>query len=274
MIHINKKRTFIREKKIFCGDKFLEVDIIPRTESGKRRKGIRSKKTQVSQPKQKNLNDKIAKRYFVQLINTNFDKEDIHTTVTYSDQYLPDTIEAAEREVQNYIRRIKRAREKEGLPPLKYILVTECSCEKDSEKPVRIHHHIIMNGGLDRNRIEDIWRRPRKKGQKEGDKLGYANTSRLQPTEFGLEAIARYLTKTKGKGKKRWSCSQNLEKPWTRNNDYKYSRRKVEKIARGKAHDPEFWSKQYPSYALTECKTEYNDITGWALYLKLRKLEC
>lgn len=271
---MKKVRNFVREKKIYCGDKYLEVDIIPRTEAEKPRKGIRSKKKQESMPKQKNLNEKNARRYFIQLINANFDKEDMHTTVTYNKDHLPGSIKEAEKEIQNYLRRISYKRKKEGLPPLKYILVTEYDIGQEEEKPVRIHHHIIMNGGLDRDTIEELWRKPRKKGQNQGDKLGYANTARLQPNEFGLEAIARYLTKaTKSKGKRRWSCSQNLIKPWSRSNDHKYSRRMVEKIAKNEANNPDFWGKQYPGYQLTECRPEYNDFTGWSLYLKLRREE-
>ena len=267
---MRKVRNFIREKKIYCGDKYLEIDIIPRAESEKVKTGIRSKKVQESMPKQKNLNDKNAKRYFTQLINSNFDQDDLHTTVTYTKEYLPGSTEEAEKEVRNYIRRISNRRKKEGLPPLKYILVTEYNMDEE-DKPARIHHHIIMNSGLDRDTVEELWRKPKKKGQKQGDKIGYANTTRLQPNEFGLEAIARYLTKAKAKGKKRWTCSQNLVKPWSRSNDHKYSRRMVEKIAKNEINNPDFWKKQYPGYQLTECHPEYNDFTGWALYLKLRK---
>lgn len=268
---MRKARNFIREKKIYCGDKYLEIDIIPRAESEKAKTGIRSKKVQESMPKQKNLNEINAKRYFIQLINSNFGHDDLHTTVTYTKEYLPGSTEEAEKEVRNYIRRISNRRKKEGLPPLKYILVTEYDMGQEEDKPVRIHHHIIMSGGLDRDTVEELWRKPKRKGQNQGDKIGYANTTRLQPNEFGLEAIARYLTKAKAKGKKRWSCSQNLIKPWSRVNDHKYSRKKLQYIAKNVAHDPDYWAKQYPGYQLTECRPEYNDFTGWSLYLKLRK---
>lgn len=55
-------RSFMREKKIYCGDAYREVDIFSYTDTQKtassRRK--RSKKIKESEPKQKNLNDKNA----------------------------------------------------------------------------------------------------------------------------------------------------------------------------------------------------------------------
>lgn len=260
-------KSFIREKKIYCGENYLEVDIIPISKNQKMPRGRRSKKKKVTAPKQKRLNDKRARRYFVQLVNTNFGKEDLHVTVTYSNDELPETIEDAEREARNYIRRIDYRRKKENLPPLKYILVTEYRLKKEGGKPIRIHHHIIMNGGLDRDVVESLWSRRKGKGKRKA--IGFANADRLQPNEYGLEALCRYLMKDP-RGKKRWSSSQNLTKPWTRNNDHKYTRRQVEKAAKF-SDDREYWEKKYPGYWLTECKPVYNDLTGWSIYLKMRK---
>ena len=264
-------KSFIREKKIYCGKGYLEVDIIPRTENKNRIPGKRSKKQKVSAPKQKNLNDKNAKRYFIQLVNSNFGKDDLHVTATYAPEHLPATLEEAEKEAANYIRRISYRMKKEGLPPLKYILVTECKYKGQDEKPIRIHHHIILNGGLDRDTLEALWGRRRKKGEKQGKKIGFVNADRLQPDEYGLEALCRYLTKDP-QGKKRWSSSQNLVKPWYRNNDRKYSRRQVQEAAK-LPDDKHFWEKKYPGYELTECIPEYNDFTGWSIYLKMHRRE-
>ncbi|WP_373232126.1 hypothetical protein [Cohnella sp.] len=199
-------------------------------------------------------------------MNTNFGADDLHVTVTYA--RVPETIEEAEREAANYIRRIAHKRKREGLPPLKYVLVTEYSTKAD--KPIRIHHHIIMSGGLDRDSVEDLWRRPRKRGQKQGNRIGFANADRLKPDEHGLEALARYLMKNPN-GRKRWSSSQNLEKPECRTNDSKYTRRQLERIVRDEIDNQAYWTKKYPDWDLTECKPAYSEITGWAVYLKLRR---
>ncbi len=273
-------RSFMREKKIYCGDQYREVDIFGYSteQVTVSRRGKRSKKVKESAPKQKNLNDKNARRYLVQLGNLNFgsDENALHVTATYSTKNLPPTIEAAEREISNYLRRVQYRREKEGLPPLKYILVTAYSTGKEGEKPTRIHHHIIMNSGLDRNTVEELWRKRKRKGQKKGDKIGYINADRLQSDENGIAALCNYLAKQPG-GKKRYSTSQNLERPTSRANDGRYTRRQVEKIAKERP-GREFWEKKYPGWTLTTdddygAAYEYNPVTGWSIYLKLRKKE-
>ena len=277
-------RSFMREKKIYCGKHYREVDIYPYTAAQltASTRGKRSKKIKETEPKQKNLNDKNARRYFTQTANLNFgsDPEALHVTATYSGKYLPDTVEQAEKEAEakeatNFLRRVQYRRKKEGLPPLKYMIVTAYTTKRNSETPVRIHHHIIMNGGLDRDVVEDLWRKRRRKGQKKGDKIGFCNADRLQADENGIAALCTYLVK-QGCGKKRGNSSHNLERPYSRTNDGKYNRRQIEKWA--KEHPPrEFWEKKYPGWTLTDddygVQYEYNDFTGWAVYLKLRKKE-
>ncbi|MDO0129803.1 hypothetical protein KLN18_01680 [Clostridioides difficile] len=258
-------KSFIREKKIYCND-YLEVDIIPRTDV--QTKGKRGKREYISKPKQKNLNDKNAKRYFTQSVNTNFNNKDLVIHSTYAPEYLPETLEEAEKEVRNYIRRIDYKRKKEGLEPVKYMLITEFGEKKDGTK--RVHHHIIMNGGLDRDIIESLWSK-KQKGRKEGEKLGWINTHRPQPNEYGLQNLCNYLMKDP-KGKKRWSSSRNLKKPFQVCNDSRYSKRKVMDIVRNDLDNRMFWEKQYKGYIFTECKASFNEITGVSLYIKMRRL--
>lgn len=295
-------RTFIREKKTYCGYDYLEVDLFnyTKTEDENARRGKRSKKEVISNPKQIDWNEANSKRRFLQLVNTNFGDGDIHASLTYSAANLPATAEDAEREEKNFLRRVAYRREKDGLPPLKYISIPVCTFKRDGVTPARFHHHIIMNGGLDRDTIEDLWRKRKRKGQKKGSKIGYANADRLQPEEYGLAALCEYLAKQAG-GKKRWTSSQNLtkpdpvrvdpdtppeadksrfsasanlERPWSRTNDHRFSRKEVEKIAKNPP-DPAYWEKRYPGYTLVGggygYKAIYTDTRGWALYLKLRR---
>lgn len=295
-------RTFVREKKIYCGRDYLEVDIYNYTaaEQEVAQRGRRSKKEIISTPKQVDWNDINSKRHFLQLVNTNFGEGDIHVTLTYSSGNTPPTCADAERELRNYLRRVEYKRQKAGLPPLKYIQIPVCTFKKDGITPARIHHHVIMNGGLSRDEIEDLWRKRRRKGQKKGVRIGYANADRLQPEEYGLAALCEYLSKQAG-GKKRWSSSQNLdkpekevtdpdsppkaepsrfsasanlEKPWSRTNDHSFSRKEVAKIA--KSPPPAtYWEKRYPGYTLISgdygYQAVYSDVRGWSLYLKLRR---
>ena len=81
--------------------------------------------------------------------------------------------------MQNYLRRIKAYRKKMSLGEPKYIYVIEGS-EESTKK--RIHHHLIMSE-MNRDEAEKIWGK------------GRANAMKLQPDEFGLEGLARYIAK-------------------------------------------------------------------------------
>jgi hypothetical protein len=303
--------VYIREKKTDCAD-YREVDIIPRTEQADMAvRGRRGKRKKAKRPKQNALNDKNAKRYLVQLGNGNFHAGDLHVTVTYSKDHLPGTVEEAEKIVNNYLRRLAYRRKKQGLAPLKYILATEYKLDKAGGWLKRIHHHIIMNEGLDRSEVEMMWTNTRinwKRADSEDkqaareyrrsiEQLGFANADRIQTNENGIEALCKYITKDP-QGKKRYSSSRNLERPETervdstakekstermwrasRNltaptekcNDFKYSRRKVERLAMSPDGGLSEFQKIYADYNITSCEPIYYEQTGWHIYLKMWK---
>lgn len=281
------RKKFIREKRIYCGEEYLEVDIVPVTNMPEAGKG---KKGQSSQA-QKNLNDKRSKRRFVQIANTNFGVDDLHISATYNEEHLPITLEEAERNVHNYLDRVKRRMRRVTGQDLKYMLVTEYTPEDEEgqltlegmedkqTRAVRIHHHIIINGGLSRDDLELMWSTTRinwKKVQndpeyrKTVDYLGFVNCDRLQPNENGIEGLVNYINKRK-KGCKKWSTSMNLKKPKEKKNDHKYSFRKLRTLAQT-PEDKEVWRKQYKGYEPTKIDFQYNDYTGWSVYLKMRKV--
>lgn len=277
------RKNFIREKRIYCGEEYLEVDITPVTnmpEAGKEKK-------EKSSQAQKNLNDKRSKRRFVQIANTNFGADDLHISATYNEAHLPMTLEEAERNVHNYLDRVKRRMKRVTGQDLKYMLVTEYTPEDEENtdpedkttKAVRIHHHIILNGGLNRDDLELMWSATRinwKKAEsdpeyrKNVDYLGFVNCDRLQPNENGLEGLVNYINKRK-KGCKKWSTSMNLKKPKKKKNDHKWSFRKLRELAKT-PEDKEVWRKQYKGYEPTKIDFQYNEYTGWSVYLRLRKV--
>ncbi len=291
-----KAVTFIREQRTYCGKQYMTVDLFQYTEAASKaaRRTPRRRREKVSPPKQRSLNEKRARRYFIQLINANFGPLDYHMTLTYAPGELPEDEEAAKREARNFLRRVDRRRKKLGLPPMKYVMVTECRARKETGELVRIHHHIIMSGGtgpdgrelITRDDLELMWSRERinwKKAERDISyrqsvkRIGYANADRLQPGENGLEALGKYLTKDPA-GKKRWSCSQNLEKPVRAVNDSKFSVRKLEAIAgSGMIWTRDFWEKQYPGYTLAgppEIAVEAtppDEVNNWVIFAKLRR---
>lgn len=260
-------RNFIREKKTYCGKQFLEVDIYPFF-SNQKYKRKRSRKKKVSAPKQKNLNDKRARRYLCQLINTNFNRNDYHVNCTYSDKYLPKTKEEAENNASKFLRRINYRMKKKNIH-VKYVLVTEYKNKEGNS--LRPHHHIIVNGDLSREEIEDLWALGRGKNKKS---IGYVNVDRLQPDVNGFEALAKYITKAP-QGKKRWSTSQNLVKPETRTNDFKYSKKQIKKIIEdGEYESKIFFEKQYKGFSIARQVKKFNEVTGeWHIELRLYKQE-
>jgi hypothetical protein len=247
----------IREKRIYSG-KYLEVEIYPITKQEQKQK--RGKKKKVSLNKQKNLNDKNAKKHFVRVMHENFTDEDIALHLTYDKNNLPKDEEEAKRKLKNYFARVSRRRKRKGLEPLRYMVVTEYKeATEDKRTRTRIHHHVVISGGIDRDELEKMWGH------------GRANADRLKADEFGYEALAKYMMKDP-KGKKRWSGSRNLKQPIIKVNDYKYSHRKAWELSKCQG-DREVFEKLYPGYTYTNYKVDVNEINaGTYIYIKMRKL--
>ena len=263
--------AFGREIRTYCGKEYMDVELFRYSDERERAaKRPRRRREKITLPKQARLNEKKARRLFEQILKANFTGKDYHVTLTYDRWHLPETIEDGEKQVRNYIRRANRRRTKQGLPPMRYVLITEGVTGKNGQVK-RLHHHLVAEGGLSRDEMEELW-------SLRGKRIGYANADRLQPDEAGLTAIAKYLTKEPA-GKKRWSCSRNLIRPGrTAPNDSKYSPRKLEKICRdGEIWLREWWEKQYPGWTVAGDPAEVIEATppdeynGWGIYARLRK---
>ena len=202
----------------------------------------RAAKSRITPEKQQRLNMERARRHFIRLVDANFDEKDIHLTLTYMN--APE-YERARKDVRNFLLKVKRIREKRGLPPLKYAGMIEGN---DDGKRERIHIHLLMSGGMEREELERIWAR------------GYANADRLRPDENGLEGIARYIVKQQ-KNRKKWFASRNLIQPKSRTSDTKMSNAKVKRIARDFRNEAaEIMEKAYPGYQLVKCGVYYSDV--------------
>lgn len=206
----------------------------------------RAKKTNVTPEKVQRLNRERAVRHLIQLADANFGEQDIHLTLTYRNA---PTYERARKDMRNFCLRLKRAREKAGLPELKYIYTIEGD---DDGKKERIHIHMLTNGDMDRAEVERIWEK------------GWANADRLQPDENGLEAIARYLVKQQ-KNRKKWCASRNLKQPKSRTSDSRCSRGQVKRIAFDMRNEAKAqMEKIYPGYQFVSCQVRYSDIVDGA----------
>lgn len=236
-------RTVYREKKYTCGE-YLDVFIYPVFETGKHRGGKREKR-KPSTEAQKKLNQRHREEKLVRLLRANFTPEDLEIHLTYRGKQ-PESDEEAARNQRNYIRRIQRLRKKMGLPPLKYIAVTE-----RGKRGGRYHHHITVNGGIDRDTLESMW------------EYGYANSRRLQFTEDGLAGLGNYIVKSPA-GKKAWTASKNLVDPEPVTRDGRISGGKARELAKSLESGEKFakFERLYPGYLLSGAEAFHNDVNG------------
>lgn len=247
-------RMGYRTRTVKAGPR-LEAEIYPIFGREQHRR-LRAARKNITPEKQARLNRERSLRHFIQLIDGNFGPGDVHVTLTYRDAPAYDR---AVRDVQNFIRRVKRMRQKAGLGELKYAGVIEG--DEDGTKR-RIHAHLIMSGGIDREELERLWGR------------GYANADRLQPDENGLEAVARYILKQQ-RNRKKWFASRNLKQPSVRISDTKASNARVKRIAKGiQGEAKEVMEKMYPGYSLGRCQVYWSDVVD-GVYIRcvMRKRE-
>lgn len=241
-----------REKKYECGN-FLETEVFIKVDREKMYK--RSTKVKESTPAQKNLNDKKSKRYFVRLVHLNFTEDDLYVDLTYDRENIPETKEGIIKDIRNYIARLRRARKKVGLPPLKYIYVI--SNTDNNGNKVRYHVHMIINN-MDRDQAEQIWGK------------GTANTDRLQFNEYGVEGKSIYMT-NQAKGDKSWSSSIGLKKPEPKVRDSRLLNKHIARMENN-PEDRAFFERLYPGWVFTTCIVERENDNGEGMLRFLIKM--
>ena len=227
---------------------------------------LRRAKSQETAEAQKKANNERSRMRLIQLVEANFTDKDVALGLDYAGQ--APTPERIDKDIRNFIERIKRRRNKRGLPELKYIYAIggdEMPAAGYSGK--RPHVHMIMNGGIDRDELEELW------GQ------GRANCDRLQPRDEGLGGISVYFTKqmqdrAPKKGVRKWRASKNLKKPVRRSRDAKLSNARVRRIAFDfGAEAKTVMEKLYPGYVLQDYIVKYSDIVpGVYIRCVLRKM--
>jgi hypothetical protein len=228
-------RTTYREKRYYCGE-YLDVYIFPTYRPG----GRRGKKSKPTCEAQKKLNQRHRADKLVRLLHANFTPEDLEIHLTYTEQ--PESAEQAKKDLQNYLRRVRRRREKLGLSPLKYIAVTE------KGKNGRYHHHVTVNGEIDRDELESLWG------------MGFANSRRLQFTENGLAGLGHYVVKDPIFSKA-WNASKNLIDPEPKTRDGRISGHEAAELSRDTTNNAEY-EKLYPGYLLADAGAFHNDVNG------------
>lgn len=204
------------------------------------------------------VNDRNARKRFHRLAECNFKSgQDYALTLTYQD--TPDDPDRCRKDLTNYLARVNRARKAAGLDKAKVIAVIEYG------RGGRLHHHLIISGGLDRDRMEALWGK------------GYANCDRIQEGRGGLAALTTYMTKgfsaKRERGRHRYYYSRNLSKPVETISRSKISRRQADKIREDAEMNGEMiLRKKYPGLTLEELIVRQTDwLPGAYIYARLRR---
>lgn len=230
-------------RSIRAGD-MLELECYPVFTPAERRTA-RAARKRMTPEQMERINRRNAEKRIIRLANDNFGPRDNSVTLTFSE---PVTYDEGLKACRNFIRRLKRIRDKRGLPELKYIYSVED--RSGDGAPRRTHVHMLISGGIPREEVEAIWGR------------GFANVDRLQPNEHGLAGIAKYITKQQ-RSRKRWVCSNNLKKPNVRRSECKLTNRRVKALAeRLPQESQEILERLWPGYDFVECQVRYSDYVG------------
>ena len=249
------QRTY-RERKYVCGD-YIEVAIYPvYTQT----RGRSQRKKPTSEVQQR-LNHRHATDRLRRLLHTNFNPKDLFVTLTFDEDSLPETVADCQREVQNYLRRVKRRYAKAGLEP-RYIYIIEYGAEHN-----RLHAHLVISEGLSRDELSALW------GQ------GTVSADRLRFEADGLTALAVYLTKGKDdEGDrltfKRWSGSRNLAQPTITECDGRISHKKMIDFCERDSDSAIYLETHFNGFETVENSIDYCEDTYGGLYLTalLRRL--
>lgn len=251
------KSIYYREQKHICGKNYdtapyMEVDLYPVTPK-QHKASRRAKRKEASTLAQQAYNDNRAKRYHVQLVNANFGKGDFSWTGTYDDDHHPEPGDTAkaDRDLTNYIKRLYRWCDKNGVQRPKWVAATEyCTVQEDGTACGRHHHHAIIQhtDGLTRDVLEQLW--ADKAGQ-----IGFTRCEYLDVDHGSVESLVRYISKNK-RCARSWRQSRGLEKPKTPPpNDTKWSRKKLDEASTLYIDDVAYWERKYPGYTLNRVET-------------------
>lgn len=248
-----------RQKLTYAGQK-LDAEIYTTFPTSKNR-GCKKKP---SSEVQKLLNAKNAAKSLSRMIDANFTEQDIAIELNYADYYLPETDEQWHKDIDNYIRRVKALRKRKGLSDLKYIKILE-----KGTRTGRMHTHLILSGGILRDELEELWGK------------GRANAKRLQPDEYGYDALANYFYKPDKRimqdyKRRVWAGSRNLVRPTVDVTDTqaglpqhrrRLNRKLVEDIKSNIGYR-KFFEDLYPGYRFADSEIIYNDVNG-GIYISI-----
>ncbi|MBQ2633458.1 MAG: hypothetical protein IJF88_02610 [Oscillospiraceae bacterium] len=162
----------------------------------------RAAKSKISSAARQRLNHKASWQKLEAVLAANFDRDDLFVTLTYRDEDLPATREAALRCLNTFLAQLRAARRVRGEAVL-YVKNAEHLTDDGSEG--RWHHHVVINAtGADYEEIRSLWARW-------GDNVDFEP---LLSDGMDFAARAQYLCKERPPvGKQAWTPSRGLRRP-------------------------------------------------------------
>ena len=240
-------RSWYRETRYECGD-YMDVMIYPVYT----KTPVRRKKAKPTSEVQQKLNEIYAEEKLIRIANANFTPRDYKVELTYSSEHLPQSDEDADRELTNFLRRVKRYRKQRGLSELKYIAVTE-----KGSRSGRYHHHLIMSGDVDLFDLVSLWGK------------GIVGSDLLIFDENGIANLVKYMMKQlKDFIGKKYKRSRNMIVPEAKKRDNRFSKRMIVELAKDTENRAEY-EKLYEGYHFSKADAIFNDVNG-GVFLRMR----
>lgn len=171
---------------------------------------VRAAKSKASTEAQKRMNQIYSYQKLELILAANFPRagSGLVVTLSYDDAHLPKTRSACQRRLRYFLKLLREARKKEGLPPPRAVYCTEVLTSGSG----RWHHHLVLDStGRDLELIRRCWI--------------YGSDIEAEPlrvdAEKNHETQARYMSKEPREcqdeiakpGLHAWSCTRNCLRP-------------------------------------------------------------
>lgn len=269
-VEVQRTRTIKAGKLLYCASYPIWDTSTRRDAQAKLTKAREKKGTTEAQ---KDLNDRHAAESLERLINANFGAGDLLPSLTYKSSGQPKSIAEGQRNVRNFLARLRRLCRKKGVPDPKYVYVTEIVNKKHGKE---YHHHMVLKVQIPRDEVEHLWR----------SKHGHGDIKIAWNEENNLTQWANYIAKqirAKDRDEEhnlhhKWAASKGLKNPTATEADKKLSRRRVERIAMEMQRDKEkamqHMEKCYPGYKVLEMTVKTSEwVTGAYVYTVMCRRE-
>lgn len=235
----------------------LEIEAYPvfkqKLEASRAAKAVKTNKAQ------KAVNERNANMKLDRIIQHNFPEWDSY--VIGLDYEVQPTPEQAEKNQAAFIRACRALYKNAGID-FKWIAIPPWHITETGRLAKRLHHHIVMTGGVDENVIRALWMKRRN---------GRVHIDPLQPDSNGVTGLSRYLGKHLH-GVKRWTGSRNLEMPPAVYPKRHMSKTQAYKLAADYEAARTIFENKHKDYTFCKMEVRFSDsVAGAYIYVRMRR---